>query len=328
VRASRLVSIILLLQARGRMTAAQLAAELEVCVRTIYRDVGSLHAAGIPLYGDAGLDGGYQLLDGYRTQLTGMTAVEAEALALACVPGPAAELGLGGVLAAAQLKLDAALPAEMRARAALVRDRFHFDAPGWYYDHDSVPHLRAVADAVWVQRRIRITYRRWRAPTDVTRLLDPHGIVLKAGKWYLVARSDKGMRTYRVNQILDLTVLADRFERDEAFGLAAYWAAGIAEFRAGLHTGEATIRLSPAGRDRIADLYGWEIVRAVGATASQPDHAGWITATVPIESLQNAQTEFLRLSADVEILAPAELRARMSAVARSLSAIYEPAEGR
>jgi predicted DNA-binding transcriptional regulator YafY len=326
MRASRLVSIILLLQARGRMTAEQLAAELEVSVRTIYRDVGSLHSAGIPLYGDAGPAGGYQLLDGYRTRLTGMTAAEVEALALAAVPGPAAELGLGGVLAAAQLKLDAALPAEMRARAALVRERFHLDAPGWYHDGGSAPHLSTVAGAVWSQRQIEIRYRRWRAPTDVTRRLDPHGIVLKAGKWYLVARGQSGMRTYRISQILGLTVLADHFERSPGFSLPAYWAAGIAEFRAGLNQGQAVIRLSPAGRERIADLYNAEVVRAVTATAGQPDDCGWITATVPIESLQNAQTEFLRLGADVEILAPAELRTRMSAIAQSLAAIYVPGQ--
>jgi predicted DNA-binding transcriptional regulator YafY len=322
MRASRLVSIILLLQARGRMTAEQLAGELEVSVRTIYRDVGSLHTAGIPLYGDAGPAGGYQLLAGYRTRLTGMTAAEAEALALAGMPGPAAELGLGGVLAAAQLKLDAALPAEMRARAALVRERFHLDAPGWYHDGDPVPHLSAVADTVWKQQRIEIRYRRWRAPTDVTRRLDPHGIVLKGGKWYLVARGHGGMRTYRVNQILDLDVLAEQFERAEDFGLAEYWAAGITEFRAGLRQGEATIRLSPAGRDRAAELYNAETVRAVRATASPPDHDGWVTAVVPIESIENAKSEFLRLGADVEVIEPPELRARISAVARSMAAIY------
>jgi predicted DNA-binding transcriptional regulator YafY len=323
MRASRLVSIILLLQARGRMTADALAAELEVSVRTIYRDVGSLHAAGIPLYGDAGPDGGYRLLEGYRTRLTGMTAAEAEALALAGLPGPAAELGLGGVLAAAQLKLDAAMPEGMRARAAMIRERFHLDAPGWYSDGDSVPYLAAVAGAVWNQQRIEARYRRWRAPTDVTRHLDPHGIVLKAGTWYLVARGHGGMRTYRVNQILDIAVLDEHFERAGDFSLAGYWAAGVTEFRAGLYQGEATIRLSPGGRGRLSDLYDAEFVRAVSATAGEPDAGGWVTAVVPIESLENAQTGFLRLGADVEVLAPAKLRARMSAVARSLAAAYQ-----
>jgi predicted DNA-binding transcriptional regulator YafY len=322
MRASRLVSIILLLQTRGQMTAEQLAGELEVSVRTIYRDVASLHAAGIPLYGDAGPAGGYQLVAGYRTRLTGMTAAEAEALALAGVPGPAAELGLGGVLAAAQLKLDAALPAEVRARAALVRERFHLDAPGWYYDGDSVPYLSEIAGTVWRQQRIKVRYRRWRAPTDVTRRLDPHGIVLKAGKWYLVARDHRGMRTYRINQILELAVLDEPFERTEDFDLAGYWTAGITEFRAGLHQGTATIRISPAGRERAAALFNAETVRALRASASQPDQGGWVTAVVPIESTENAQSEFLRLGADVEIIQPPDLRARMSGVARGLAAMY------
>lgn len=326
MRASRLVSIILLLQARGRMTAGQLAVELEVSVRTIYRDVGSLQAAGIPLYGDAGPAGGYQLVAGYRTRLTGMTAAEAEALALAGIPGPAADLGLGGVLAAAQLKLDAALPAEMRARAALVRERFHLDAPGWYYDGDSVPHLSKIAGTVWNQQRVEVRYRRWRAPTDVTRRLDPHGIVLKAGKWYLVARDPRGMRTYRINQILDLAVLAEPFERAEGFDLAEYWTAGISEFRAGLHQGKATIRLSPAGWDRAAALYNAETVRALRATASPPDQDGWVRAVVPIESTENAQSEFLRLGADIEVIEPPELRDRIAGAARGLAAIYQAAQ--
>jgi hypothetical protein len=172
-----------------------------------------------------------------------MTAPEAAALALAGMPGPAAELGLGGVLAAAQLKLDAALPAEMRVRMALIRARFHLDTPGWYHDGDAVPHLHAVADAVWQQQRIQIRYRRWRAPTDVDRRLDP--------------------------QILSLAVMTEHFERTEDFGLAGYWGAGITEFRVGLHQEEATIRLSPTGLERAAVLCSSETIRALRMTASR-----------------------------------------------------------
>lgn len=173
MRASRLLSLLLLLQTRGRMTARQLAGELGVSVRTVYRDVEALSSAGVPLYGDAGHAGGYQLLGGYRTRLTGLTAAEAEAVFLSGLPGPAAELGLGSVLAAATLKLRAALPASLRENASRLSERFYLDAPGWYRRPADVPHLLAVASAVWDRQVIQVTYQRWKEPTEVTRRLEP-----------------------------------------------------------------------------------------------------------------------------------------------------------
>ncbi len=322
MRASRLISLLLLLQNRGRMTAQQLADALEVSVRTIYRDVESLSAAGIPLYGDAGPAGGYQLLGGYRTRLTGLTAGEAEALVLAGAPHAAAELGLGTMLAAARLKLSAALPPGLRERAAVVEERFYLDAPGWYADGDSSPYLATVAEAVWSQRRIEILYRRWTAPTDVTRTLDPHGIVLKGGRWYLVARSGGQLRTYRISQIISLSLLDEGFDRQDGFDLQAHWQAGIGEFRAGLHQGEATVRLTEDGRIRMRELMNPAVVAAADATASEPDADGWITVIVPIESLQHARSEFLRLGPEAEMLAPAQLRAELARAARGLAALY------
>src|SRR5580692_7919188 len=236
MRASRLVSMLLLLQSRGRMTAAQLAGELEVSVRTVYRDVESLHTAGIPLYGDAGHRGGYQLLDGYRTRLTGLSAEEAKALSLSGLPGPAAELGLGSVLAAAQLKVQAALPPALAEQLGATAQRFHLDAVGWYAQAEDAPFLSAVADAVWRGAALRVRYRRWKAPTDVDRRLEPYGLVLKAGRWYLVAAP--GPRTYRVDQILDLRVLDEEFGIPESFHLAGYWQAYQADFHARLHGGD------------------------------------------------------------------------------------------
>jgi len=244
MRASRLVSIILLLQARGRLTAAQLARELEVSVRTVYRDVESLHTAGIPLYGDAGHRGGYQLLDGYQTRLTGLSAEEAKALSLSGLPGPAAELGLGSVLAAAQLKVQAALPPAFAEQLGATAQRFHLDATGWYAQAEDAPFLPAAADAVWRGAAVRVRYRRWKAPTDVDRRLEPYGLVLKAGRWYLVAAP--GPRTYRVDQILDLAVLKESFTIPENFSLAGYWQSHTAEFLAGLH--RTTRAPSPGGR--------------------------------------------------------------------------------
>ncbi|MGW1744483.1 helix-turn-helix transcriptional regulator [Streptomyces sp. NPDC002092] len=307
MKAGRLVSILLLLQTRGRMTAAQLAEELEVSVRTVYRDVEALGAAGVPLYGDAGHAGGYRLLDGYRTRLTGLTADEAEALFLAGAPGPAAELGLGSVLAAAQLKVRAALPPELRAHADRVSGRFHLDAPGWYADAEEAPYLPAVADAVWNSRVLNVLYRRWAEPTDVQRRLEPYGLVLKAGRWYVVA--GPGPRTFRVDQILQLAAADEEFTRPDDFDLAAYWTAYQRDFHDRLYRGEAVVRLAPG-------------VRLPRAVDGRTDVDGWTVATVPIESVEHAHGEFLRLGTDIEVLQPPELRERIARTVAQLAGRY------
>jgi predicted DNA-binding transcriptional regulator YafY len=319
MRASRLVSLLLLLQTRGRMTAQQLADELEVSVRTIYRDVESLGSTGVPVYGDPGRAGGYQLLDGYRTRLTGISGDEAEALFLTGLPGPAAELGLGAVVAAAQLKLMAALPEPVRDRADRTQQRFHLDAPGWYTDAEQTPHLAAVADAVWHEQQIEVRYRRWAAPEEVTRRLAPYGLVLKAGRWYLVARSDEQIRTYRVSQILRVTMLDQAFERPAGFALAAYWRAYLDEFEARRHQGCAVVRLSRRG---VAALSDPAVRRAVEDSAGAPDRDGWVTATIPIESVEHATGQVLRLGAQAEVLSPPELRARIAQTVDQLAARY------
>jgi predicted DNA-binding transcriptional regulator YafY len=331
MRASRLLSILLLLQARGRLTAQQLADELEVSVRTIYRDVESLHEAGIPLYGDRGHEGGYQLLNGFRTQLTGLTVGEAQAWFLAGLPGPAAQLGLGALAAAADLKIEAALPPDLREGSRCVREHLHLDAPGWSRGEgdgagDRVLFLPQLADAVWNKHTIRVHYRHdpdnSNDPDDGRHSLQPYGLVLKAGTWYLVARSDDTIGTYRVNQVVDMDVTDDTFERADGFDLAAYWRQHLADVRSQLWQGQAVIRLSPAGRDGLRKLAATEVIDAVDKTASPQDEAGWITATVPIESTTGAHTDFLRLGADLEVLQPDDLRRQLAATARQLADLY------
>lgn len=321
MRASRLVSLLMLLQARGRLTAAQLAGELEVSVRTIYRDIGALAAAGVPLYGDAGRDGGYRLLAGYRTRLTGLTGDEAKVLLLGGLAGPAADLGFGSALAGAQRKLLAALPVELRERARVVPERFHLDAPAWYRDAEPVAHLAVVAEAVWQQRSLRIAYRRWRAPTDVMRIVDPLGLVLKAGRWYLVARCAEEVRTYRVAQILDLAVLATGFERPDGFELTAYWQRNLADFEARRHRGTAEVRLSPRGVERLAHVTD-AAVSAAAERHAVADRDGCVRTRIPIETTEHALEELLRLGADVEVLAPLALRLRIAAVAAAMAGVY------
>lgn len=320
VKSSRLLSILLLLQTRGRMTAAELARELEVSVRTVYRDAEALAAAGVPLYGDAGHSGGYQLLAGYRTRLTGLSTGEAEALFLTGMPGPAAELGLGQALSAAQLKLRAALPPELRAQADRMRTRFHLDAPGWYAEHEETPYLARVADAVWQGRVIVVRYRRWKEPREVDRRLAPYGLVLKAGRWYLVAGPD-GARTYRVDQILSVTETTETVDLPDGFDLAAHWRRTQEDFHARLYPQEAEVRLSPRAA---AALTGAQ-ARALTTTGHpDPDLPGWTRATLPIESHAQAESQFLSLAAEAEVLSPPALRARIRSTLAAMAARYTP----
>jgi predicted DNA-binding transcriptional regulator YafY len=313
--------MVLILQGRGHTTAQQLAQQLEVSVRTIYRDAEALQEAGIPLLAAAGPAGGYRLPDSYRTRLAGLSESEAKGLFLTGLAGPAAELGLGAAVAAAELKLAAALPARLVDQAVAVQERVHLDATGWYARADPAPHLTEVADAVWAQRRIRITYNRWKAPDKVRRTLDPYGLVLKAGRWYLVACSNQQVRTYRVDQILKLSVLDQHFARPVKFDLPGYWTAYLAEFQAHLYPAQATIRLTAAGRKRIPLTMSDAIATAVEKTAIATD-GGRIQAVVPIESIDHAESEFLRLGADIEIIDPPELRRRLTDAATRLHLLY------
>ncbi|GAB3825541.1 helix-turn-helix transcriptional regulator [Dactylosporangium cerinum] len=322
MRAGRLVSLILLLQARGRMTAEALAAELEVSVRTVYRDIEALHGAGVPLHGEPGHDGGYRLLPGYRTQLTGLTGDEAAALALSMLPAAAADLGLGPAAAGAATKLRAALTDDLRARADHVQHRLHIDLPNWYDEQHDHPLLAPVADALWRQRRLRVGYRRWEAPQEVTRVLEPFGLVLKGGRWYVVARADGQVRTYKVANLLSVVATGERFDRPDGFDLAAHWRRYLDDFAERRHTGTATVRLSAEGLRRLPDLCAPAVTRAALSSVGPPDADGWVELTLPTESVDHAHGELLRFGADLEVLAPPELRARLAATAARLAARY------
>lgn len=329
MRADRLLSLLLLVQTRGRMTAQELSDELEVSVRTVYRDVEALSAAGVPLYADRGPAGGYQLVDGYRTRLTGLTTDQAESLFLVGMPGPAAALGLGTELAAAELKLLAALPSELRTRAERMRERFHLDAPGWFREAEDVPHLASLADAVWNQRRIRARYRRWRAPREVERVWDPLGVVLKAGVWYFVARraDDGEVRAYKVAHLLDVDVLPERFERPPAFTLAAYWDEWTHRFEAGLIRGEAQVRISARGLELLQHVLGGPaMVQAARVAAGPAEADGWVRTRIPVEHLRKAHGDFLGLGAEVEVLGPPELRTMIADTIAVLAPRYRAGE--
>jgi predicted DNA-binding transcriptional regulator YafY len=279
----------------------------------------------VPVYGEAGHAGGYALLDGYRTRLTGLTAAEAQVLFLAGLPGPAAELGLGSVLAAAELKLEAALPVGLQDQVRRIRECFHLDAPSWYRQADEAPHLPAVAAAVWERRAIRVRYRRWRAPQEVERRLEPYGIVLKAGRWYTVARAGNELRTYRVGQILDLEPLDDVFDPPVRFDLAGHWRAHTARLQERLWQGKAEIRISPVGITRLQDVAAQAVID--GVSQGELESGGWRRAVIPVESQDHAEAELLRLGPEVEVLAPLELRERIAASARAMATLYDAPAG-
>lgn len=331
MRSSRLLSILLLLQSRGRMTAQQLAESLEVSLRTVYRDVESLSAAGVPIYADRGPTGGYQLVNGYRTRLTGLTANEAEALFLSGMPQAAAELGLGTVLATAQLKVMAALPEDLRIRAGRIAERFYLDAPTWFQNGEDLPYLTAVADAVWNQHPLQMRYQRAGSAGERSRLVEPLGLALKAGVWYMIARArasdahderEEHIRVYRVSRILHLQPLDERFERPDGFALEAYWRQWLRDYERRVYRSEATIRLSPRGRELLPYFSTPVVTQAAAATASEPDADGWTRATIPIESVEHAIGDLLRYGAEVEALEPPELRERLKSAIHALSVRY------
>jgi predicted DNA-binding transcriptional regulator YafY len=328
MRSSRLVSILMLLQARRRMTARELAAELEVSLRTVYRDVEALAAAGIPVYAEHGRAGGYQLVDGYRTRLTGLTESEAQSLFMIGLPGPAAALGLSHEAASAERKLLAALGPAQRVRAGRLRDRFHLDVPAWYRDADDSPFLAAIAEAVLADRYVDVVYRRWEAPREVERRLAPYGLVLKSGSWYVVADTGgaaDAVRTYRVSNVLRLTPSAEHFDRPAGFDLAGQWSRHLAEFDRRRFTGTAVLRLSPGLVRRLPDLSDASLRKAAAGAVPDPD--GWTTVELPVEHDQVAAQQLLPYGAGLQVLSPVSLRDELVTRARALLTLYEDSEG-
>ena len=320
MRASRLVSVLLLLQARGQLTAGELARELEVSERTIHRDVEALSASGVPIYAERGSHGGIRLVDGYRTRLTGMTGEEAEALFLAGMPGPAAELGLGTVVAGAQLKVLASLPPELRVRASRLVERFHLDAGDWFRRSQPVPHLGALSDAVWSATRIAVDYDRGEGPTH--RLLEPLGLVLKAGNWYVVAAVDGQFRTYRVSRVVNAEPTEDRFDRPEGFDLARYWAESAEAYERDVARIEVTVRVRPDRLDIVRDAVGNGVVEAA-EYLSDPDPEGWLRLRLRLDWPDEAPLTLLRAGPWLEVLAPPEVRARLASAARAIVERYD-----
>lgn len=311
----------MLLQTRGRMAATELADALEISVRTLYRDIDELTSAGVPVYAERGRNGGFQLLPGWKTTLTGLTAGEAEAVFLSGLAGPAAQLGLGAQVQSAQLKLLSALPAPLRQQAGRISARLHLDPVEWYRESETMPHLASVAGAVWEARQIAIAYTSW--TRSARRTVHPLGLVLKAGAWYLVAARDDAVRTYRVSAIREVEVLDAACVRPRRFDLARYWAESVQRFERELHQGEAEVAATARGLAELRNL------NAIAARAlrevAEPAAGERVSCRLPIESIEHAAGTMLRLAPEVEVLAPLRLRRAIRERAAQVQAMYAEA---
>jgi predicted DNA-binding transcriptional regulator YafY len=332
MRAARLIKMVLLLQSRPTMTAAELARELEVSERTVTRDAQALSEAGVPVYAERGRAGGYRLIGGYRTRLTGLGRGEAEALFLSGVPGALQEMGLQDVASAARLKVSAALLPSLRDAPRAAAQRFHLDAPAWFREPETPGLLTVIADAVWDDRCVRARYRRdaGERRREVVRELEPYGLVLKAGVWYLCARvREEGrgggaFRTYRIDRFVGVENLTDRFSRDEEFDLPGFWAEQAQRFARSILRDEVVLRLSEAGLRGLAHAVDPVAARDALAEAGQADGRGWVTLTLRVESQDVAHTQLTALGAEVEVVSPEPLRKRFAEDAARLAELYRP----
>ena len=321
MRADRLLSLLLLLQAKGRTTAQELAERLEVSERTIYRDLDALSMAGIPVFAERGPGGGCTLAEDYRTNLTGLSETEVRTLFMSGARGPLADLGLGKSMEDALLKLLASLPSHHRRDAEIARQRIHLDAAGWNRTEELVPYLSVIQEALWQERRLHLQYRRGATNELVTGLVEPYGLVAKASIWYLVAQSEANLRAFRVSRIHGATLSNETFSYPSNFDLANYWAEWCEQFITGLPRYPVTVRVAPQGIPILPHLFG-EGIRLVVEQAPPADSEGWITIPLLFQSLENARGRLLALGSLVEVLEPTELRHSLIQQVEEIVAFY------
>lgn len=310
MRADRLLSILLLLQAHGRMNAGDLAERLEVSRRTVLRDLDALSGAGVPVATDRGPKGGAYLLEGYRTDLTGLTEPELEALLAFGGQGPAADLGLGPALDQASRKLAAA--AGPRRSVGRLKERVFIDGATWFRSARVPSHLARVQDALWSNRRLRLSYRR-DVDRVVERTVEPYGLVCKAGVWYMLAGVRGETRTYRVSRIEGAQLLDETFDRPVGFDLGVAWTAAVGRFRDTAPPRVAVkVRVDPSVSAQFSRIVGEQIVERAGDGVVVLDFPACEAAVSPLAAFGSR----------VEVLEPDELRQRLAELGSQLSGLY------
>lgn len=311
MKADRLLSIILLLQSRGRLTGREVAKRFEVSERTVHRDMEALGAAGVPVYALRGSQGGWQLDESWRMRAPGLDEAELRAI-LMTQPRALGDPRLVAAAERAFTKLMASLPKPMAEQAASIRQRLYVDATAWRAASEDLSMLPIVQDAVSRDRKLRIQYRKGRE--RVERILDPLGLVAKGSSWYLVAHRQAGFRTYRVSRIEAATLLDQPCNRPANFNLAAWWAASTKEFQKRWGRYEATLSLDP---NAASEMKMWHIASSVEA-GKRAGSAGWVTMRVQFDDEEQARFVVMGLGPRVEVIEPSALRERVLADATAV----------
>lgn len=314
MRADRLLSVLMLLQTRGRMTARALATALEVSERTIYRDIEALGMAGVPVYAERGRNGGIALLERYRSDLTGLTSDEARALFALTAPAALDQLGLSREVRTAMRKLAAALPERLRADEDAVRDRIHIDpSPRRRTAGEPAPNLHVLHQALWAQVRVSVDVE-WLPGIRVERTIGPLGLVAKDGDWYLVWVADGRSGVYRVDRLTGVRPTAERFERPAGFHLQEYWARWWSQAEATAPLYEVTLRFAIEAREYLE--------QTVGMLTEIERNDGLEVAVAQFETLEQARDRILSLGGAVEVLSPEALRRSVADFAEQIRAQY------
>jgi len=306
MRADRLISILMLLQSRGKITARALAEELEVSERTIYRDMDALSFAGIPVYAQRGPGGGCGLLASYRTSLTGFSEDEVRALFMLSVPTPLTQLGVDQDLKAAMLKLSASLPPSRQDEEMRTRRRIHLDAAWWFQPDEPVPHLQTIHKAIWDDRVLRVTFSR-KFMSEVDRVISPYGLVAKASVWYLVYVIGNSPRAIRVSKVLDAQMTNEHFERPANFDLTVFWKKWCEELETNRAQFPVLARVSAQLQHFLPHYFGGRLKSQTDNVTSKTED-GWATIFLPFESFEEARDRILGFGGAVEVLEPLELR--------------------
>lgn len=322
MRADRLISLMLLLYSKGRMTAQTLAQQLEVSERTIYRDLDALSTAGIPVYTQSGPTGGVYLDEQYRPSLTGLMRDDIQALFVTGDTNPLKDLGL--TKTDSLLKLFANLPSAQQNEVDRMRQRFHIDSANWFQVVEPVSLLPTIQQAVWEDRRVEVVYHPVTGQPKA-RVIDAYGLVAKANIWYLVAKKPDSpiqeMHSYRIGRLQQVTLLDEHFERPAEFDLAAYWQASTEQFeRAAYAMSPPCLVVLRVHTDAYSFFPGY--MEGNYQKLTEPDEAGWSTLRVRFERLKETQRVVLGLGNKVEVLEPIELRFHVIEAARAILEHY------